>query len=510
MPGTYHSVVTGLARSMDRGSVSERVALSRSIVDLDRGPRALAVSAVGSAMLVAVGLFGPNAVALDVQAGGWLPPYAGPWQLGPWGATVATLVGLGLAAWGLWRTLAAVSAGWLPSPRRLVAAGAATAGAYCLVSPMGSDDVLLYAVYGRIAALGGDPYTGTATQLAATGDPIGAAAEGPWLDTPSVYGPLEVFRQSVASHLGGSSIHITVLALAVTSALAYVATGLLLLRLVGQEPARRARVAVMWSANPILLYAVVGGAHNDTVPILLGVAALLVLKRSRAGAGALLGLAGLAKLSLGLWGAAAVWAVRSSRKQVWALALGAAGVMIPGYLIAGRHSLDQVAAASHFVGSASPWRPVRSLLEWTLGGTSPARTLVPLLAWVLMLVVLRWLPAMLPADEFVDGVVSRDVVRAAALVSAAWLLTAPYTLAWYDMLVWAPLAALGTCRLDQLMIVRTTVLLAVYQPGRPIELPPLLHDLSTVARAGIAPVVGVGLLGWVWLRYREATRVWGR
>jgi hypothetical protein len=110
------------------------------------------------------------------------------------------------------------------------------------VPPLGTTDPLNYAAYGRMAALGLDPYRTTPWMLAHSGDPIGklALAE-PWLHNPSVYGPLATATEWAASMVGGTSMLRTVWLLSVLSGVAYVATGALLLRLAGPDPARRVR-----------------------------------------------------------------------------------------------------------------------------------------------------------------------------------------------------------------------------------------------------------------------------
>lgn len=484
-----------------------------AVVAAGRGRSALRLSALGTGLALLVGVLGPNVVALDLRSGSDLLPLdGGAGGVAAWTVTAASAAALVLGGCGLWRALQALSTGWVPDAGRLALAGAAAAAAYCAVPPLGSSDILLYAAYGRIASTGGDPYTATAAALAASGDPVGSAAEGPWLATPSVYGPVETLRERLASAIGGSSVRLTVLVLALTSAVAYVVTGYLLLRLAGRDPVRRARVALLWSANPVLLVVVVGGGHNDTIPLALGVAALLLLRRSTLGSGLLLGAAGLAKLSLGLWGLAALWAVRGSRRAVLVLSASAATVLVVGYAAAGPHSLDQAHRAAGFVSTASVWRPLRAAVQHVLGEPAGLGPLVPALAWALAAVLVVVLARALPRPVVEAGPSSpphrqREAAWAATVVSIAWLLTAPYTLAWYDALAWAPLALVGPSRVDRLLVVRTTGLALAYLPGRPVPLPPALHLLADVARTGLGPALGASLIGWAWVLARRSTSV---
>ncbi|HJY26088.1 MAG TPA: polyprenol phosphomannose-dependent alpha 1,6 mannosyltransferase MptB, partial [Actinomycetes bacterium] len=228
--------------------------------------------------------------------GGWLPPYS--LELNPAPEPVVALQVLGLVAGGIGVGLAllALQRGWQPAVRRLLLGSAAAVAAFLLVRPIGSADVLSYAAYGRIAALGSDPYDIPPDEFAAaTGDPVVDAVQEPWRSTTSVYGPLGTLLMRVASMIGGSSLRLTVFVLAVLGALAYLATALLLDRLAGPSDQRRARAAVLWAVNPLLLYELVGGVHLDVQAVALGAAALLVASGARVaatvGAGMLVGAA---------------------------------------------------------------------------------------------------------------------------------------------------------------------------------------------------------------------------
>src|ERR1700728_5448723 len=68
--------------------------------------------------------------------------------------TSITLCCLGLAMM-LW----ANSHGWSPSPRKVFWTAAGAVAVLVNITPVGSGDVASYAAYGRIAALGQNPYT---------------------------------------------------------------------------------------------------------------------------------------------------------------------------------------------------------------------------------------------------------------------------------------------------------------------------------------------------------------
>lgn len=77
-------------------------------------------------------------------------------------ATIAAIV---LSCWGTLGMLKAHERGWRPDARLLFRLGAMTALAVANLTPVGSSDTASYAAYGRIAALGGDPYVTTPARL---------------------------------------------------------------------------------------------------------------------------------------------------------------------------------------------------------------------------------------------------------------------------------------------------------------------------------------------------------
>lgn len=124
-----------------------------------------------------------------------------------------------------------------------------------------------------MVTLGLSPYTHGAADL--PGDPIADAVENPWREEPSVYGPVATALQVVASWIGGDSLRLTIFILALFNAAAFIATALLIDRCTKDDPARRLRGALLWTANPLLLYHLVAGMHVDTLAIACMVAALL-------------------------------------------------------------------------------------------------------------------------------------------------------------------------------------------------------------------------------------------
>jgi hypothetical protein len=96
-----------------------------------------------------------------------------------------------------------------------------------------------------------------------------------------------------------------------------------------------------------------------------------------------------------------------------------------------------------------------------------------------------------------------ETARAAVVLSAAWVLTAPYALPWYDALVWAPLALAGASWLDGVLLVRLLTLAVAYVPGRVVGLSPGVEAVTLAVRSWFAPLVAVGILVAVVRRTRR-------
>ncbi len=138
--------------------------------------------------------------------------------------------------------------------------------------PIGSTDHLNYASYGRMAATGHDPYVTSADDLSR--DPVAGAPEE-WRTTPSVYGPIATGEQALAAWIGDDSVRLTVFVMSVANVLAFAVTALILYRTSRTEE-RRLRTALLWTCNPLVLFHLIAGAHNDVLAIAPMAAALAV------------------------------------------------------------------------------------------------------------------------------------------------------------------------------------------------------------------------------------------
>ncbi len=474
----------------------------------DRRTRQLgwfAVLAISSSILVMllVSVAGPSRAVITLsraQTGPLLFLRLHPSQMvvavAVWSAMVVG--GAGVAA-----ALAAVARGARPSARLLAGIALALAAAFTVLPPAGSTDSLDYASYGRMVAIGHDPYVMTPLELRLSGDPIGVVAPVPWQTVHSVYGPLATLEQAAAAELGGTSPGWILFWLKLWNLLAFAAVVIGLDSLLRRDPARRARAHLLWSLNPLLLWVLLASGHIDTFATAFGFLGLFVLRpASRDGgtaapahaggrlagtvagwwnrlwtqntptdpgpwrgfvAGGLIGAAADLKITFILFGLGAAWAARRSRRTLAALAGGALFVLVPSYLWFGPPAITALLAHS----SATSDNLYRIFGEALGSGTLPQLSMVALpvfaiTAWLL----LRRLP---------DGFPELPAVRPALALSLAWLLTWPYQRPWYDAMAFCLLALYPASRLDWPMIARLVAGIFYSTPGMPgtLTVPPL-------------------------------------
>jgi hypothetical protein len=419
-----------------------------------------AAAAIVASVLLMIGISaaGPSAVVPVIPQTWPTPPWWLPLHLSHLTATAMVYGAIALGAAGVGCGLVAVRRGARPGSRLLVMAAISAAAAIAVLTvlpPAGSTDSLSYAAYGRIAALGHSPYVMTPAQLRAIGDPVGLQAPHNWQNDPSLYGPVATAVQWVAAKLGGTSIASIVFWLKLLSALAFGAVTLALDRLLRGDPAARARAHLLWTVNPLMLWAVMAGAHVDGLGAALGLLGLLIARRASAegrigtgralAAGALVGAAAGVKIPLALIAIALVWSLRRSVKAMAAATAGVALLLIPGYLIAGSPALADLASRSgNLVTFDSFWR----LFYGPFGyGSEPAGLeLFAVVACLAMAALLAWRVAPGPRDL--------PAIRPAVVLTVAWLLVWPLQRPWYDAIAFCLLAVFPASRLDWLMLIR--------------------------------------------------------
>lgn len=470
-------------------------------------PGWVATAAIGGSILltVVIGLLGPSAMVPALGGPGWHPPYSldvrpGAHLVIALAAAAVLLGGLGLlVALPALRGRAAAVRG-LPDPRSLVLIGCLAAGVLAFLPPSGSGDHLNYAAYGRMVTLGLSPYTHGAIDL--PGDPIADAVEAPWREEPSVYGPVATAVQALASWIGGDSLRLTMFVLALVNAAAFVATGLLIDRFTRDDPVRRLRAALLWTANPLLLYQLVAGMHVDTLAIACMVAALLARSRP-AGSGVLLGLGVAIKVNAGLVALGPAWELRRRPARLALMAGCAVAVVVVGYLIVGPEAIAPMTRTSKAISHASPWKLVQGWLQTIVGTGSAYRGEIQV-GSLLLLALIAWSLLRLPARTgLLTGGRAKGMEAPVVAVGlmVAYLFATPYILPWYDGLAFGLLALVAASALDTFVVAHLVVLSLAYLPARVEGVPAELDWLGKVVRPQLAwalLALTVALLVWAW------------
>ena len=125
-----------------------------------------------------------------------------------------------------------------------------------------SRDVYSYAYYGRIVSTyGGNPYVLTPSDFPLNG--LWHLTWPGWRETPSVYGPLFTWMSALMTRVIKKPTEV-VASFQLLAALASLGTVAVVGRLVQKvRPERAAFAIAMIGCNPIVVYHVVGGGHND-------------------------------------------------------------------------------------------------------------------------------------------------------------------------------------------------------------------------------------------------------
>ena len=131
---------------------------------------------------------------------------------------------------------------------------------------------------------------------------------------------------------------------------------------------RQARAALLTVCNPVLIWAVVATAHNEALSVMFAVAGIMLMRKSPFGAGLGIGLAGCAKLSIGIWGLAMLWAYRREPKKAALLCLGTIIPMGLAYVVWQPNAFFQVLRNGSYVSVGSWANPVYLFLDLFLDG----------------------------------------------------------------------------------------------------------------------------------------------
>ncbi len=484
------------------------------------------------ALLLLVAAAGPSAAKPGLGPRGWAPGDL-PVTLSSAVVTAtlwtAYLAGALAVALGLWRSPGSHprrsgSGRWARYGQRLwpLALGALA----LMTAPIGSADHTNYAAYGRIAAQGGDPYLVAPITWAGGIDPVTSAVEPPWTMTPSVYGPFGTALQALSSLVGQDNLRQTVWVWQLLMVGAWLLVRFLLRRTAPDHLAR-ARVDLLWTANPLVFGVAVLGAHVDLLATALALAAVVLASRRPWIAGLVLGAAVSTKITYGIVGLAVLWSwrslpARSMVRNLAALALSSLAVFVALHLWAGPHVFEQLLRGGKGVSLATAWRPVVNLLSAAMPLDS-ARTVVSV-ASVLAVFVLAWVisglarsprtlrtqtlrPTIPSSQETSESQQTQSAMTATFVLATAYALGAPYALPWYDALTWATLPLLPATALDGILLARLVVMAMAYVPGRVVAMSPDVESLTLGFRKLVGP-----LAAWlVWLAIAGvARRGWSR
>lgn len=474
----------------------------------------VAMIIAATAVTVAVAFSGPSAVTLKLgPRTNLLPPWYLPvsWiSLGEWVVVPTLWVMLILGSLGLWISWRSVNAGWRPNNRKLFALGTGLSVASCLVPPLTSADVLMYAAYGRLQVLGLNPYNITPAEVFRQAfDPLLIWTERPWQDTPSVYGPIASFSQWLAAVLGDGNMHNTVFWLQMFALVPFLITGAAAVKLAHGDPKLQTRAVLFVVMNPLMLWGVLIGAHNEALSVVFAITGLLFFRKHPFIAGIGIGLAGAVKVSMVFYGIAMVWGFRRDWRKLLQLVAGAA---VPLALAYGLWMPNALMAAQRNTGYVSPgnWGAWGMQALVPLFGDGPARQVVTTAGW-LGLVVIAWMLSRVLPWRLVPGSPEDEdprldpltiTVRTSVVLCTAWLVTTPWSFTWYDLITWAPLGLLWASRLDLIMIWRGAWLSVAWVTGRALQFGPemqlvesfLRQQLNVAAQVG----VGVAIVWWWW------------
>src|SRR6516164_1239098 len=295
-------------------------------------------------------------------------------------ANLVMYASIGLCCLGLAMMLWANSRGWSPNPRKVFWTAAGAIAVLVNITPVGSSDAASYAAYGRIAALGHNPYTFTPSMLPGEHNPYTMLVSTQWQGMPSVYGPVATWTHLVAALIGGARPWATIWVLMIMIGAAFLAAGYVLLR----TAADPARAVLLWVANPLLIAVLVMGGHMDAFVALFAIMAILVSRRCTTVwhdvlVGVLVGVAGGIKVSAAF--VALGIAIPLMHDRAWARlarigSIAALTTLAVYYFSYGFGALRPLGKASTLVISPTVWRLVQWLGELVAPGSGHLVTIM--------------------------------------------------------------------------------------------------------------------------------------
>jgi len=381
-------------------------------------------------------------------------------------ANLIMYASIGLCCLGLAMMLWANSRGWSPSPRKVFAVAAGTVAVLVNITPVGSSDAASYAAYGRLAALGKNPYTSSPIDLPGHKyNPYTMLVNPLWQHTQSVYGPVATWTHLLAALIGGTKPWATVWVLMIMVGVAFLAAGYVLLR-TAENPVR---AVLIWVANPLLIAELVMGGHLDAFVALFAIAAIVLSRRGTTIwhdllVGIVVGVAGAIKVSA-IFVALGI-AIPLLHDRAWARlarigSVAALTTFVLYYFSYGFSALKPLSKASTWVISPTVWRLVQEIGK-LIDPSTHAQALVT------TMIGFAWPPLMLALAWYLYNRLSPDVpavVAATCALTFAWVLVAPWALPWYASVAWVTLALLPRNSLTRWLTLATGVLSLLHFNG---------------------------------------------
>jgi len=383
-------------------------------------------------------------------------------------ANVIMYVSITLCCLGLAMMLWANSHGWSPSPRKVFWTAAGAVAVLVNITPVGSGDIASYAAYGRLAALGYNPYTAGPNRLpGGTHNPYTMIVGVKWQTTPSVYGPVATWTHLLAAWIGGPKPWLTIWMLMILMGASFLAAGYILLR-TAENPVR---ATLLWVANPILIFELVMGGHLDAFLSVFAIAAIVISRRCTRPwhdltVGLLVGIAGGIKITAAFVAVAIAiplihdraW-IRLLRTAVVA-ALTTFGLYIFSY---GLSALGLAFADNKLVISPTIWRLVQVTVQHYYGDHAEA-TVTGMFGFI-------WYPLTLLLAWYLYNRLSPDVPTALAATCAltfSFMVLSPWQLPWYSAVAWVTLALLPRNSLTRWLTLATgAIALMHFNGGQP-------------------------------------------
>ena len=250
------------------------------------------------------------------------------------------------------------------SRRLLIGATGALLVIAVVVPPVQSNDLWLYAAYGRMVSQHGtSPYDEPPSRF--RDDPLYPRVDRVWRGTRSLYGPGFIALAATGTAVTGDS------ALATRLLFQGLAAAALLVALLIID--RRTRSPAAWlllGVNPMVVVGVVNGGHNDALialALLVGVLLAMMRRPVLAGIAVAIGVSMKIFILLPL-AALLVWLWRRQGLRAALVAGGvAAGIVVGGYLLAGgRTAIEPLGQAENQVSRSSVWNAPRREITFDL------------------------------------------------------------------------------------------------------------------------------------------------